>query len=164
MYCLNNLFIVKSTLKIFIQVLKLLQKNFECSASKPNAHGTFWNLHIKINFKMNISETNRSTDVKMSSAHSPTFPSLHVRHSAFSNPSSLYLRHSWFSNPSVASPTSQLIPQPVFRFSYVTCSSLTSLGEPPMNCIHPVPVQYDEGRVHFNRKRWPPSHSVDLNV
>ena len=37
-------------------------------------------------------------------AHSPTLPSL-------------YLRHSSFSNPSVASPTSQLILYPFFRFS-----------------------------------------------
>ena len=37
-----------------------------------------------------------------------------------------------FSNPSVASPTSQLILQPFFRFSYVTSSSLNSPGEPPM--------------------------------
>ena len=37
-----------------------------------------------------------------------------------------------FSNPSVASPTSQLILQTFFRFSYVTGSSLTSPGEPPM--------------------------------
>ena len=44
----------------------------------------------------------------------------------------LYLRHSSFSNPSVASTTSQLIPQPFFRFSYVTGFSLTSSGEPPM--------------------------------
>ena len=52
-------------------------------------------------------------------AHSPTLPSL-------------YLRHNSFSNPSVASPTLQLILQPFFRF-YVTGSSLTSPGEPPMN-------------------------------
>ena len=52
-------------------------------------------------------------------AHSPTLPSL-------------YLRHSSFSNPSVASPTSQFILQPFFRFSYVTGSSLTSSGELPM--------------------------------
>ena len=52
-------------------------------------------------------------------AHSPTLPSL-------------YLRHSTFSNPSVASPTSQLILRPFFRLSYVTGSSLTSPGEPPM--------------------------------
>ena len=49
-------------------------------------------------------------------AHSPTLPSL-------------YLDHSSFSNPSVASPTSRLIIQPFFRFSYVAGSSL---GEPPM--------------------------------
>ena len=52
-------------------------------------------------------------------AHSPTLPSL-------------YLRHSSFSNPSVASPTPQLIFRPFLRFSYVTGSSLTSPGEPPM--------------------------------
>ena len=51
--------------------------------------------------------------------HSPTLPSL-------------YLRHSSFSNPSVASPTSQFILQPFFRFYYVTSSSLNSPGEPPM--------------------------------
>ena len=36
------------------------------------------------------------------------------------------------------SPTSQLILQPLFRFSYVTGSSLTSTGEPPMrySCIN----------------------------
>ena len=44
----------------------------------------------------------------------------------------LYLRHSSFSNPSVPSPTSQFILQPLFRFSYVTSSSLNSPGEPPM--------------------------------
>ena len=55
-------------------------------------------------------------------AHSPTLPSL-------------CLRYSSFSNPSVASPTSQLVLQPFFRFSYVKCSSLTSPGEPPMWCV-----------------------------
>ena len=39
--------------------------------------------------------------------HSPTLPSL-------------YLRHSSFSKPSAALPTSQFIFQPFFRFSYVT--------------------------------------------
>ena len=99
----------------------------------------------------------------MSSAHSPTFPSLYLRHSPFSNrfvalPTSQpilqpfrrftyvtahsptlpspYLRHSSFSNPSVASTTSQLILQPFFRFSYVTGSSFTSPGEPPMVEVH----------------------------
>ena len=51
--------------------------------------------------------------------HSPTLPSP-------------YQRHSSFSNPSVASPTSQLILEPFFRFSYISGSSLTSLGGPPM--------------------------------
>ena len=55
----------------------------------------------------------------MSRAHSPTFPSLHLRHNSFCN-------------PSVALPTSQLILQPIFRFCYVTSSSLNSPGEPPM--------------------------------
>ena len=50
-------------------------------------------------------------------AHSPTLPSL-------------YLRHSSFSNPSVSSPTSQFILEPFFRFFYVTSSSLNSPGEP----------------------------------
>ena len=53
--------------------------------------------------------------------HSPTLPSL-------------YLRHSSFSNPSVASPTSKYILQPFFCFSYVTSSSLNSPGESPMPC------------------------------
>ena len=52
-------------------------------------------------------------------AHYPTFPSV-------------YLRHSSFSNPSVASPTSQFVHQSFFRIFYVTGSSLTSPGEPPM--------------------------------
>ena len=66
-------------------------------------------------------------------AHSPTFPTLH-------------LHHSLFSNPSVAFPTSQFILQPFRCFNYITAhsptlislllrpsSSLTSPGEPPMN-------------------------------
>ena len=50
---------------------------------------------------------------------SPTFPSLHLRHNSFSN-------------PSVVLHSSQLILQPFFRLSYVTGFSLTSPGEPPM--------------------------------
>ena len=92
-------------------------------------------------------------------AHSPTIPSLHLRHSSFSslpfaspttqlilqtfrrftyataNSStlpSLYLCHNSFSNLSVASPTPQLILQPFRRFTYVTGTSLTSPGEPSM--------------------------------
>ena len=51
--------------------------------------------------------------------HSPTHPSL-------------YLRHSSFSNTSDTSPTSQYILQPFFRSSCVTSSSPNSPGEPPM--------------------------------
>ena len=48
------------------------------------------------------------------SAHSPRFPSLHQRHSSFSN-------------PSVALPTSWLILQPFRCFTYVTAHSPTLL-------------------------------------
>ena len=95
-------------------------------------------------------------------AHSPSFSSLHLHHSSFSNPSLalptsqlilqafrrftyitghsptlplLYLCHSSFSNPSIASPTSQFILQPFFCFSYITRFSLTSPGEPPMQPV-----------------------------
>ena len=88
---------MKSILKIIIHVLKLLQKIFECFTSNPNAHGTVWNLHIK-----------------MSSAHSPSVQALHLRHSSF-----------WFSKLSVTSPTPQLIIQPFTRFTYVTTHSPT---------------------------------------
>ena len=87
--------------------------------------------------------------------HSPTVPSLQLRHSSFSNPSvaspmsqlilqpfrcftyvathsttlpSLHLRRNSFYNPSVASPTSQLIVQPFRRFTYVTVHSPTLLS------------------------------------
>ena len=45
-------------------------------------------------------------------AHSPTLPSLHLRHNSFSH-------------PSVASPTSQYILQPFHCFTYVTAHSPT---------------------------------------
>ena len=48
-------------------------------------------------------------------AHSPTFPSLHLRHNSFSN-------------PSVALPTSQLNLQPFRCFTYVTAHSLIFLS------------------------------------
>ena len=51
---------------------------------------------------------------RMSSAHSPTFLSLHLHHNSFSN-------------PSVALPMSQLILQPFCCFSYVTVRSQTLL-------------------------------------
>ena len=52
-------------------------------------------------------------------AYSPTLPSLHLRHSSFSN-------------PFVVLRTSQFILQPFFRFSCVTGYSLTSPGALPM--------------------------------
>ena len=65
-------------------------------------------------------------------AHSPTFRHFtYVTTHSPTLPSLTYVTSS-FSNPSVASPTSQLILQPLFRFSYVTGSSLTSPGKPPM--------------------------------
>ena len=69
----------------------------------------------------------------MSFAHSPTFPSLHLHHSSFSNPHSptfpsLHLCHSLFSNPSIALPTSQLILQPFHCFTYITALSPTLLS------------------------------------
>ena len=67
--------------------------------------------------------------------HSPTIPSLHVRHNSFSNPSVALPTSSSLYNTSVASPTSQLILQPLFRFSYVTSSSLNSPSELPMSSI-----------------------------
>ena len=49
-------------------------------------------------------------------AHSPSFQSLHLRHSSF-----------WFSKLSVASPTSQLILQALPCFTYITTHSPTLL-------------------------------------
>ena len=43
--------------------MKLLQKIYECFISKPNALGTFLNLHISINLK-DISETNIPIELK----------------------------------------------------------------------------------------------------
>ena len=76
--------------------------------------------------------------ITMSSAHSPSFQSLHLRHSSF-----------LFYKLSVTSPTSQLILQPFFRFSYVTGFSLTSPGEPPMFGHH-----YHPSSFHYGRQ-WP---------
>ena len=71
-------------------------------------------------------------------AHSPTLPSLYLRHSSFSNtsvssPTSQLLlqpfvrfsEQSSFSKLSVTSPTSQLILQPFRRFTYATAQSPT---------------------------------------
>ena len=50
--------------------------------------------------------------ITMNSAHSPSFPSLHLHHSSFSN-------------PSITLPTSQLILQPFHCFTYITAHSPT---------------------------------------
>ena len=76
-----------------------------------------------------VYDRRRSTDLILQAFRQFTYVTAH-----FTTFPSLYQRHSSFSNPSVASPMSQLILQPLFRFSYVTCSSLTSPGEPPMVC------------------------------
>ena len=73
-------------------------------------------------------------------AHSTTIPLLHLRHkhityvtAHFPTLPPLHLRHSSFYNPSAASPTSQLILQPFRCFTYLTGTSRTSPGEPPMH-------------------------------
>ena len=65
--------------------------------------------HISVSF-WNVEITHR-----VSWVHSPTFPSLHLHHSSFSN-------------PSVALPTSQLILQPFRCFTYVAAHSPTLLS------------------------------------
>ena len=57
----------------------------------------------------------RAHSYSHSRAHTPTFPSLHLRHNSFSN-------------SSVALPTSQLILQPFRCFTYVTAHSPTLLS------------------------------------
>ena len=57
---------------------------------------------------------NNNNNIYLCWAHSPSFQSLHLRHSSFG-----------FSKLSVTSPTSQLIFQPFPRFTYVTTHSPT---------------------------------------
>ena len=80
-------------------------------------------------------------------AHSPTLPSL-------------YLRHNSFSNPSVASPTSQVILQPIFRLSYVTGFSGTSPGEPPMLRGPILVAFYDTHRLRWGYSVSRPPHGT----
>ena len=63
-------------------------------------------------------------------AHSPTLPTLYLRHNSFSNPSvasptSQFILQRSFSNLSITSPTSQLTLQPFHRFTYATAHSPT---------------------------------------
>ena len=83
-------------------------------------------------------------------AHSTTFPYFTYVTDHSPTLPSLYLRHSSFSNTSAASPTSQFILQHFFRFCYVTSSSLNSPGERPIlprhdphtrrKCLRPPPL------------------------
>ena len=111
----------------------------------------------KINFRPPRWSFSKLCHFTYVTAHSdsPSFQSLHLRHSSFSNLSlalptsqlilqrffrfsyvtahsptipSLYLRHSSFSNRFVASPTSQFILQPFLRFTYVTAHFTTLLS------------------------------------
>ena len=72
-------------------------------------------------------------------AHSTTLPLLYLRHrhftyvTAHSTLPPLHLRHRSFYNPYAASPTSQVILQPFRCFTYVTGTSRTLPGEPPMH-------------------------------
>ena len=84
-------------------------------------------------------------------AHFPTLPSLCVRHGSFSN-------------PSVASPTSQLFLQPLFRYFYVTGSSLTLPGEPPCS-FSKLPVTSPTSHLilqPFRRFTYVTAHSAIL--
>ena len=92
--------------------IKILQKNI------------FFVLGINYNVKLGITGVgdivwlpiyNKLGDIMGDSAHSPTFPSLHLRHSSFYN-------------PSVALPTSQLILQPFRCFTNITAHSTTLLS------------------------------------
>ena len=67
----------------------------------------------------------RAHSYSHSRAHSPNFPSLHLRHNSFSKPSVALPTSQLILQPSVAPPTSQFILQPFFRFSYVTTYSPT---------------------------------------
>ena len=64
-----------------------------------------------------------------SRAHSPTFPSLHLHHSSFSNHS---VCHSSFSNPSLASPMSQVLH--LIHLASRPCGKFPSDTEPRPMC------------------------------
>ena len=55
-----------------------------------------------------------------------------------------------FSNPSVASPRSQFILQPFFRFSYGTGSSLTPPGKLPMIIREEIKRRINIGNTYYS--------------
>ena len=78
--------------------------------------------------------------LSMSSAHSPNFPSLHLHHNSFSN-------------PSIALTTSQLILQPFRCFTYVTVFSNHSFASPTsqaLHLIHPASRPWSEQKVQVS--------------
>ena len=79
--------------------------------------------------------------LEMSSAHSPTLPSLHLRHSSFSN-------------PSVPSPTSHLALQPFCRFIYASHAlhqrhlASRPLVRPPLELISRYVTEFYKENVY----------------
>ena len=87
--------------------------------------------------RLNIQPFRRFTYVTV---HSTALPLLHLRQRHFTYVTAhsttlppLHLRHSSFYNPFAASPMSQAILQPFRCFTYVTGTSRTSPGEPPIH-------------------------------
>ena len=94
-----------------------------CSFSKLSVTSPM-SQHILQPFRCFTYITAHSPTLPLSSAHSPTFPSLHLHHNSFSN-------------PSVTSPTSQLILQPFCCFTYVTVHSPNpSFASPTSQAFH----------------------------
>ena len=50
-------------LKLLYMSWNLYRKFLNDLLQKPNARGTFWNLHIKIDLKINISQSSKSNDI-----------------------------------------------------------------------------------------------------
>ena len=98
-------------------------QNFPCSCRQhivltPDNVQRINNL-ILADKRVTAKELSLHVEVGEATAHSPSFPSLHLHHSSFSN-------------TSLALPTSQFVLQPFRCFSYVTGFSLKAPGEPPM--------------------------------
>ena len=98
--------------KLYFCLISLLRNNV--------SNSVYINLrHSYINYYFMGGWPGDRSEELMSRAHSPIFPSLHLRHSSFSNSSG-------------ALPTSQLILQPFRRFTYVTAHSPTL---PLLHCV-----------------------------
>ena len=95
----SNLSVTSPTSQLILQPFRRF--TYVTAHSQPFRFFTYVKVHYPTLFSLLLSH-------KL--CHSPTFPSLHLRHNSFSN-------------PSVALPTSQLILQPFRRFTYVTTHS-----------------------------------------